>query len=125
MKKLFISCPMRGRTKEEIDSTFKKMHRIAEAVFGEELEVIPTYIEDNAPKCNREGVWYLGKSIEMMAQADFFIGITGKYAWQFDGCNVEGNVAFCYKIPSYTVDVEFVAPDVIERAKETGTPEYY
>lgn len=45
MEKLFISCPMRARTAEQIHATMDQMHKIAEAIFGEELEVIPTYFE--------------------------------------------------------------------------------
>ena len=45
MKKLFISCPMKGRTEEQIRDSRNKMHKIAEAVFGEELEVIDSYIK--------------------------------------------------------------------------------
>ena len=37
MKKLFISCPMRKRSEEDIRKTFDKLHRIAEAVFDKEL----------------------------------------------------------------------------------------
>lgn len=43
MKKLFISVPMRNRTECAIKASMEQMHKIAEAVFGEELEVIPTY----------------------------------------------------------------------------------
>ena len=59
MKKLFISCPMKNRSEENIRMTFDRLHKIAEAVYGESLEVIPTYIEDNPPKCKTEGLWYL------------------------------------------------------------------
>ena len=55
MKKLFISCPMKNRSEENIRMTFDRLHKIAEAVYGESLEVIPTYIEDNPPKCKTEG----------------------------------------------------------------------
>ena len=37
MEKLFISCPMRARTAEQIHATMDQMHKIAEAIFGEEL----------------------------------------------------------------------------------------
>ena len=63
MKKLFISCPMRKRSEEDIRKTFDKLHRIAEAVFDKELEVIPTYFEENPPANVNEGLWYLGESI--------------------------------------------------------------
>lgn len=46
MKKLFISCPMKDRTEAQIRGTMMQMHRIAEEVFGEELDVIQTYIPD-------------------------------------------------------------------------------
>lgn len=49
MKKLFISVPMKGRTEAQIRATMEQMHHIAEAVFGEELEVIQTYISDDPP----------------------------------------------------------------------------
>lgn len=62
MKKLFISCPMKNRSEENIRMTFDRLHKIAEAVYGESLEVIPTYIEDNPPKCRTEGLWYLGRA---------------------------------------------------------------
>lgn len=41
MKKLFISCPMRKRSEEDIHKTFELLHKVAEAIFDEELEVIP------------------------------------------------------------------------------------
>ena len=68
MEKLFISCPMRGRTDEEIKATMEQMHRIAEAVFDTEFEVIPTYIEEDAPECASQRLWYLGESIKKMAE---------------------------------------------------------
>ena len=112
MKKLFISCPMKNRTKENIQMTFERLHKIAEAVFNESLEVIPTYIEDNPPSCRTEGLWFLGKSIELLAQADYFIGICGDNAFQYNGCTVEIDAAKLYGVPSYLVPTVFAAPDV-------------
>lgn len=112
MKKLFISCPMKNRSEENIRMTFDRLHKIAEAVYGESLEVIPTYIEDNPPKCRTEGLWYLGKSIELLSQADYFIGICGDNAWLYNGCTVEADVAKLYGMPVYLVPTNFSAPDV-------------
>ncbi len=112
MKKLFISCPMKNRSEENIRMTFDRLHKIAEAVYGESLEVIPTYIEDNPPKCKTEGLWYLGKSIELLSQADYFIGICGDNAWLYNGCTVEADVAKLYGLPVYLVPTNFSAPDV-------------
>lgn len=112
MKKLFISCPMENRSEENIRMTFDRLHKIAEAVYGESLEVIPTYIEDKPPKCRTEELWYLGKSIELLAQADYFIGICGDNAFQYNGCTVESDVAKLYGVPVYLVPTVFSAPDV-------------
>lgn len=45
MKKLFISCPMRGRKDEDIKESMRKMHKIAEIYAGEDLELIDTFLE--------------------------------------------------------------------------------
>ena len=71
MKKLFISCPMKDRTEAQIRGTMMQMHNIAEAVFGEELDVIQTYIPD-PPSGTNQALWYLGESIKMLSEADYF-----------------------------------------------------
>lgn len=114
MEKLFISCPMRGRTEEQIRNSMNQMHKIAEAIFDEKFEVIDTCIADNAPACNCKQLWYLGKSIEMLSQADAFIGVYDDQKG-FDGCIVENYTAKLYGIPQYLVNLSYVAPDVIER----------
>lgn len=48
MEKLFISCPMRGRTEEQIRKSMEQMRKIAEAIFDEKFEVIDTWIADKA-----------------------------------------------------------------------------
>lgn len=111
-KKLFISCPMKGRTEENIKKSMEQMHKIAEIVFGQELEVIPTYIEDNPPENNNQAVWYLGKSIQLLAEADFFIGI--EWCEFFNGCNIERTIARDYGIRSTYVRMEELMPDAVD-----------
>lgn len=74
MKKLFISCPMKDRTEAQIRGTMMQMHNIAEAVFGEELDVIQTYIPD-PPSGTNQALWCLGERIKMLSEADYFIGV--------------------------------------------------
>lgn len=112
MKKLFISCPMKGRTEENIKNSMERMHKMAEIVFNQELEVIPTYIEDNPPENNNQAVWYLGKSIQLLSEADFFIGI--HWSEYYNGCQVERDVARRYGIKSTFVDIEEFMPDAME-----------
>ena len=120
MKKLFISCPMKGRTEENIKKSMEKMHKIAEIVFDQELEVIPSYIEyvHPDPKNNNKAVWYLGKSIQLLSEADYFIGID----WSdfFKGCGIERSVASAYGIKSTFVHMHDVMPDALELEKTFG-----
>lgn len=109
MKKLFISCPMKGRTEENIRSSMDRLHKIAEAFFDQKLEVIPSYIKHKPPVDNNQSVWYLGESIKKMAEADYFIGVDRTYG-VFNGCHVEYQVAREYGIPNTLIDIE-IMPD--------------
>ena len=110
MKKLFISCPMKGRTEENIRKSMEKMHKMAEIVFDQELEVIPSYIEHNPPENCQQAVWYLGESIKKMSEADYFIGV--EYLDMFKGCITESNVARFYGIRIFEVDAVDFMPDL-------------
>ena len=112
MKKLFISCPMKGFSEEDIRRNMDKMHKIAEIMFDQELEVIPTYIEHKLAETTNDAVWYLGESIKKMAEADYFIGV--QFLENFRGCDIESRVARAYGIRSTYVDLEAMMPDVIE-----------
>lgn len=116
MKKLFISCPMKGRTEENIKKSMEQMHKIAEIMFDQKLEVIPTYIEDAPPKDSHEAVWYLGKSIQLMAEADFFVGVS--YCEFFSGCMVENKVARQYGVKSIFLDLYELMPDALDAERE-------
>lgn len=116
MKKLFISCPMKGRTEENIKNSMTRMHKIAELVFDQELEPIQTYIPGSAPEGVNRGVWYLGESIKRMAEADYFIGISWTDA--FKGCVIERDVARFYDIPIVHVDIDEMMPDAAKIAQE-------
>ena len=114
MKKLFISCPMRGRSNESILASIEQMHKIAEAIFGEELEVVQTHVIMNEPPRNAdERLWHLGNSIQKMATADYFIGVYDADK-ENDGCIIENHVAKLYGVPQYLVDIKYIAPDVME-----------
>lgn len=106
MKKLFVSVPMKGRTEEEIRKSIDKMKKIAEIYEGEELELIDSYIEHKPPQDNNQAIWYLGESIKKLATADVFIGIFESYDW--NGCEIENNVARRYGIKCYHVSPYYV-----------------
>ena len=107
-KKLFISCPMNGRTTEAIVKSMEVMKQVAEIMWEEELEFIQTYIEEDAPEGVNAGLWYLSKSIEKLAEADYFIGcsnvdvISGE--GEFTGCEIERHAAIGYGIPNICIN---------------------
>lgn len=110
-KKLFISCPMKGRTEEAIRHDMDRMHKMAEVVFDQELEVIPTYIEHTPPETVNQPIWYLGESIKKMAEADYFIGVVG--LTQNRGCEVEAHVAHAYEVRCTFVNSDEFMPEVL------------
>lgn len=85
MKKLFISQPMRGKSKEEILAERKAAICQAKEAVGDEVEIIDSYFE-NAPACNRP-LWFLGESLKLLATADIAYFATG---WEgARGCKIE------------------------------------
>ena len=105
MKKLFISCPMNGLTDEMIKANREKMHKIAEIVFDQELDVIQCYRPVEAAEMdNQASIWCLGQSIQMMSEADYYIGVNAFYDCDYPGCVIENNVAHNYGLRTYFVD---------------------
>ena len=119
MKKLFISCPMKGRTEENIRKSMEKMHRIAEVIFDQPLEVIQSYIEDRPPDNSRQAIWYLGRTIQLLSEADYFIGVS--YNGIYSGCEVEKETARRYEIPYTEVNILEIAPDCKEALEGSFT----
>ena len=94
MKKLFISQPMRGKTDEEILTERQKAIEAAEKMIGEPVEVIDSFFE-KAP-VNAKPLWFLGKSLELLADADVAYFAPG---WEdARGCKIEHTCAVEYGI---------------------------
>lgn len=94
MKKLFISQPMRGKSDEEILAERQKAIETAEKVIGEPVEVIDSFFE-KAP-VNAKPLWFLGKSLELLADADVAYFAPG---WEdARGCKIEHTCAVEYDI---------------------------
>ena len=96
MKKLFISLPMAGKSEEEIRNKMAEYKENAEYLMGEELELIGSFIDKAPGDIKDVGVWCLGNSIAMMADADVVYFGDG---WRSArGCIAESMVAYRYKI---------------------------
>lgn len=107
MKKLFVSVPMRGRTEENIKNSMETMKIIAEGYIGERLEMIDTWFVDIPEGVKNENIYCLGKSIQKMSDADYFIGVTPDFSLgEFPGCEIEAYVAREYDIPTIMIDMK-------------------
>ena len=101
MKKLFISQPMRGLTDEEILKAREEIKTRAEQAIGEQVELIDSFVEDYPGEINKFiPVWYLGKSIQFLSQAD--IAYFGGDWRNARGCKIEYEVANAYGIKTIT-----------------------
>lgn len=97
MKKIFISQPMRGLTDEEILKAREEIKCRAEQAVGEPLELIDSFMEEYPGEINKViPVWYLGKSIQFLSQAD--IAYFGGEWRNARGCRIEHEVAEKYGI---------------------------
>jgi len=88
---------MRGLTDEEILKTREEIRVRAEQVIGEPIQLINSFIEEYPGEINKSiPVWYLGRSIQFLAQADIaYFGGDWKNA---RGCKIEYEVANAYDI---------------------------
>lgn len=101
MKKLFISQPMKGLTDKEILKAREEIKTKAEQAIGEQVELIDSFVEDYPGEINKSiPVWYLGKSIQFLSQAD--IAYFGGDWRNARGCKIEYEVANAYGIKTIT-----------------------
>lgn len=98
MKKVFISQPMNGLSDSQIE---KDRARVIESLYNygfksDEITIIDTHIKENAPDNVNSGLWYLGKSLELLADADIAVFAKG---WRnARGCQIEFKCANEYGI---------------------------
>ena len=94
MKNLFFILPMAVKTDEKLKETRKKAIVYAELLLCEKVEVIESFFE-GAP-AEAKPLWFLGKSIELLSQADVVYFVKG---WdKARGCKIEHQCAVAYNI---------------------------
>lgn len=100
--RVFISQPMNGLTDEEIEDVRNEaIHWVeTEMSLNGPFEFVDSNIKEDPPEMaalDREGVWYLGKSLELMATASLVVFCDG---WdEARGCIFEHEVARLYHLP--------------------------
>lgn len=92
--KLFISQPVNGKSDKEIKETINRALAEVKDIFGENIELIDSYIKDAPNDANP--VWYLANSILLMSKADVVYFAKG---WKnARGCVIENAIAVAYDL---------------------------
>lgn len=95
MLKLFISQTMNGKTNKEILQERERIISRIKAHYGS-VEVIDSFVKENAPKDVNVSLWYLSKSIEFLSTADVAYFTSG---WKdARGCKIEHECAETYGV---------------------------
>lgn len=101
MTRVFISQPMKDLSEEEILENRKKITDLIMTKYNGDVEIVDSYIEEKPPEGSNPGVWYLGKSIELLATADAIALAPG---WSdARGCKIEYKVATEYELTVLTI----------------------
>lgn len=93
--KVFISQPMRGKSKAEILNARKQAKIYLEARYpNEKIEIIDNFFENKPAEAN--SLYFLAKSLELLSTADLAYFMVD---WRiYRGCLIELNVALQYGI---------------------------
>lgn len=103
--KVFISMGMKSKSTEQVK---QEMAQIFEAIKAKlpDAEHIDSVIDgadkEIAVKGDSIGIWYLGKSLQLLAEADIVFFVKGYE--DFRGCRIEREVAEAYG--KYCVDIK-------------------
>lgn len=92
--RVFISQPMRDKTPEEIMHEREEIMQHLREKYGEDVEEIRSYFEETGTESDWIGLKLLGRSLEMMADADLVYFAKG---WENSrGCSIENTCAIAY-----------------------------
>lgn len=130
MKKVFVSIPLKGRTKEEIQDSLDKIKAAVEGLLDTEVELLhqdPKDIPDfGGGEDADDNLEFLSKDIELMANADYFVTIEDN--WDYRHCYIEEDIFRKYKNANkgweeskenmFKFSMNIVAPDVYKKERE-------
>ena len=72
--------------------------------YGEDIEIIDSFITQDAPEGVNAAIWYLGKSLEFLSEADIaYFDLEGREELS-RGCQIENLVAVSYGIKNIIID---------------------
>lgn len=128
MKKVFVSIPLKGRTKNEIQDSLDKIKNAVEGLLDNEVEILHQDLKD-LPDFDKNDVddslEFLGEDLKLMADADYFATI--ECNWDYRHCFLEEEIFIRYKCAGnyrkekdnvMKFSVNIVAPDVVKKERE-------
>ena len=129
MKKLFVSIPLKGRSKEEIQSSLDKIKEAAEGLLDEKVELLHQEPKDvpefgKEEEDAREALKFLSKDLELMSEADYFATVDDCYDYRH--CSLERDIFERYFTRNYEdsednmirFSMNIVCPDVVKKERE-------
>lgn len=84
---------MKGRTTKQVRAIMQKTFTQIKAQYPQ-AELIDTIISEVPPVDNNIAMWYLGKSIELLAGADMVFFVDDYHLYR--GCTIERRIAMDY-----------------------------
>ena len=99
--KVFISQPMANRSEEEIlNDRLEVLNKLKKDLKTDDIAIIDSYFEEDETKSTiHNGVYHLGKSLELLSTADVAYFCKG---WNHArGCLIEKEVCQAYNILTY------------------------
>ena len=128
MKKVFVSIPLKGRSKEQIQDSLDKIKGAVEGLLDGEVEILHQDLKD-LPDFDKDGIddslEFLGEDLKLMADADYFATI--ECNWDYRHCSLEEDIFRRYKCADdyrkekdnmMKFSVNIVAPDVVKKERE-------
>lgn len=110
MKKVFISQGMNGKTDAQILSERRHLEIVAKNIIEDKVKFIDSFINENAPEETHTSLWYLAKSLEIMANAD--VVVFAKDWENYRGCKLEYEAAMAYGIEMIILSYSEIEGDV-------------
>ena len=97
--RIFVSLPFRSRTTMDIENEMNVMRLAVSRKYKDKwVNLIPTLFKSDPPEdCVNGSLWYLGKSLEKMSQADLVV-FSKDYKGN-RGCEIEHICAEQYGFP--------------------------
>ena len=96
--KIFISQPMNGLSADKIKAERERVCLWLNQKYPDGYEIVDSYIEPSSVKPETNiSLWYLAKSIEMLASADVAVFVKGWHNAR--GCKLEFDCCVQYDIP--------------------------